>query len=193
MAEETVLLLANPVEKLNLGLKAFPKASLQPQGFDIPIIDFIPKPLSAVKGIEALKALTPAQLQEMAGCEVDETSEAGQFLDNLRDAYIRMVTRISENNPEQTSYKEPKRYSEIEIYHSVLEIMEDYEIFETGWAFGEEDYPKDQLEIIASTIFHELNEVFCLATSWGNMRVPKDMPVKELEGDFGTLREFFGV
>lgn len=112
-------------------------------------------------------------LVEMAQINPLYWDNTEEFLFELQDAFIRMMDAIIERNPDDWNTMLPQDFPEIEIYDSVVGIMDDEELEELNVALGGD--PKLMTEIVRTStgVFSGLQALVCNQPSWkDNVTVP---------------------
>lgn len=126
----------------------------------------VKEPVSSGNEMEFLRQIELEELVTMAHIDPLYWDEAGEFLFDLRDAFVRMIDAIIERNPQTWNSLPPHSFPEIEIYDSVMGIMDDEEAEELNVILGGEPELMTEVARACAGIFAGLESLVCRQTSW---------------------------
>lgn len=128
----------------------------------------VKEPEMSENELEFLRYIDIEELVKMAHVDPLHWDEAGEFLGELKDAFVRMINAIIERNPDTWHSLPPHRFPEMEIYDSVTGIMEDEELEELNVALGGNPGLIAEVARANANLFAGLEILVCRETSWKN-------------------------
>lgn len=128
-------------------------------------------------GQDMLDQIGFEELCELINIDVDPESEAGEFLQELRDTYVSMIDDIMrlaslmDKNlgiPRQNGkFEDPRSYAVVKNYKDLTASKSKDELENLAFEFtGDED--AEYVEKISEAVFESLNLIFKKASGWGN-------------------------
>lgn len=128
-------------------------------------------------GQDMLDRIGFEELCELINIDVDPESEAGEFLQELRDTYVSMIDDIMrlaslmDKNlgipRHQGKFEDPRSYAVVKNYKDLVASKSKEELENLAFEFtGDED--AEYVEKISEAVFESLNLIFKKASGWGN-------------------------
>lgn len=146
-------------------------------------LPIVKEPAYTENEMEFLQGIELEELVTMAHVDPLYWDEAGEFLFSLKDAFVRMIDAIIERNPQTWNSLPPHSFPEIEIYDSVMGIMDDEELEELNVILGGD--PEFIAEVVRANagILAGLESLVCKQTSWGKRVTAPELFVVYAHGE----------